>query len=187
MKNLFLLVTIFSFCVVSFTLAVSPVSETVEVSHQRAVEATERVRVGHERAVEAIETSIRRMEDRGTNMNTERLREVLTLLLSKTESDFCHDFEVEIRYKDESDEVESLQEALRREGHFQSRLDSYYGWDLAKAVYDYQNENEINPQSDLEKMGFVLSEETRDYLNYKYSCSDEDSTENEKTDNDSKD
>lgn len=166
-KLIFLIAVIFSFSVVSFAFGVSSVERTVE-----------RATVGHQRAMEAINTSIERMEVRGTNMNTQRLREVLALLLLKTEQDdFCHDFDTELNYKDESDGVKALQEALRKEGHFKGSANSYYGWDLARALYDYQNENDITPDGDLEKMGFVLSEEARENLNHKYSCEIEDDDE----------
>ncbi len=159
---------VFSFSVVSFAFGFSP-----------AGQAAERAATGHQRAMEAIDSTIQRMEVRGTNMDTHRLREVLTLLLSKVEEkdDFCHDFDTELNYKDESDGVKALQEALRKEGHFKGSANSYYGWDLARALYDYQNENDITPDGDLEKMGFVLSEEARENLNHKYSCEIEDDDE----------
>ena len=123
---------------------------------------------GRQQAMERIEESIRRIEDMNPDFDSQRLRRALESIMA-TEEEFCHYFEENLEYEDEGDEVKNLQKALNKAGHFQSEISGVYDWDLAKAVYEFQNENDIELDG-VAKFGFAFEEKAREVLNDKFDC-----------------
>ncbi len=124
---------------------------------------------GRERAIERIEETIRKFEG-VDNFNARGLRRALESIIETTEDkSFCYEFTKSLEYGDEGEEVEKLQEALEIEGSFDSIPDGIYGWDLARAVYDFQNEEALN-LTGVAGFGFILGEEAINLLNDKFQC-----------------
>ena len=135
---------------------------------------------GRQQAMERIEESIRRIEDVNPDFDSQGLRRALESIM-EIEEGFCHYFEENLEYEDEGDEVENLQKALSESGHFQSEINGVYDWDLAKAVYEFQNENDIELDG-VAKFGFAFEEKAREVLNDKFDCEvdeEEEDTEEE--------
>ena len=126
---------------------------------------------GRERAIERIEEAINRIKEINPDFNDQGLRRALESL-KKQEESFCYEFTAGLEYEDEGEEVKKLQRALKQAGNFNKSIDGVYGWDLAKSLYDFQNENQIELEG-VAKFGFTLEEEVREVLNDKFDCEDD--------------
>jgi hypothetical protein len=167
------LIIAFSFLLTGSVSAV--VSENGN-ANLRSEEVKER---GLDNAASRIEAVIRKIEGMGKDIDINGLRNALENIFRRRESRYCYEIEEGLEFEDEGEEVEVLQKALQKEGFYKGR-ERVYGWDTAKAVYEYQEENDIDLSKPMEKMGFELSEETRKSLNEKYDCEDlEDEDEEE--------
>jgi len=173
MKKTILLTLAFSFLVFGIGYAVvgtTPASDSAEVT------VTGR---GQETAVERVEENLRRIEER-TGRSVEGLRQAIERILRERQTEeSCYFFENELNYEDTGEEVEDLQRFLRSKNYFRASIDGVYGWDSARALYEYQKEVEVEPTEGLERMGFVFGEDIRDYINENYKCIEENDTDDE--------
>ncbi len=133
--------------------------------------SAERTSEGRVQAMEQVEERIRRIEEINPEINVSRLREVIRNLLER--DSVCYEFKREIGYRDEGEDVRALHEILQKEGYFRGNVSGPYGWDTARALYDYQIRKGIETDSDMEKMGFTMGEEVRRVISEEYRCEEE--------------
>ncbi len=182
MKKFIYTILILTFAFIAFDSASAVVADDANSRGQMGVE------MGRANAASRVEAVIERIEEMDLDINTERLRDVLERIMERRQKD-CYQIEEELEFGDSGEEVEALNKALRKEGyyrrHFADNDSSDYGWDTAKALYDYQKDNDLEEDSFKVEMGFELSEEARELLNNKYDC--EEMAEDEDVDEDEED
>ncbi len=140
---------------------------------------------GRERAIERIEKAINRIKEINPDFNDQGLRRALKSF-KRQEDSFCYEFAVELEYEDEGEEVEKLQRALTETGNFNKSIDGVYSWDLARSLYEFQNENQIELEG-VAKFGFTLEEEAREVLNNKFDCENNEGEKHEEEEEDEED
>ncbi len=130
---------------------------------------------GRQRAAERIRENMNRIEkmaeETGAEVNLDGLRRAMENHLEELEDDFCHQFDKNLEYGDEDEDVKNLQRALEIEGYFEGEKNGVYGWDSARALYDFQKEKGIELEGEA-RFGFTLKEKTRDRLNEIFDCED---------------
>jgi hypothetical protein len=92
--------------------------------------------------------------------------------LQAEEETWCHDFNVNLRYGDEGDEVKVLQTALQKEGFFNKIVTGYFGSFTASAVIGFQEKYKdeiLSPWKLVHGTGYV-GKTTIAKLNKLYGC-----------------
>jgi hypothetical protein len=176
MKKFTNVILIFAFAFLLVGSASAVVSNANSIN-SRAEVAKER---GLDNPASRIEAVIRKIEEMDKDIDVRGLRNALENILRRRENRYCYQIERGLEFEDEGEEVEVLQNALRREGFYRKGSEnSFYGWDTAKAIYEYQEKNDIDLDNPMERMGFELSEKTRTELNEKYDCEEEEKDKDE--------
>jgi len=129
---------------------------------------------GIDQAMERVRENLERIEEE-TGRNVRGLERAIERLMLRR-GDFCYQIEEDLEYGDEENDVGRLQSMLREEGFYRGEIDDLYGWSTAEALYNFQNDNEIELEG-LERFGFVLSDQAKDLLNERFECDPEDEEE----------
>ncbi|MGM0439047.1 MAG: peptidoglycan-binding protein [Patescibacteria group bacterium] len=180
------LIFVFAFGLIGFTAANTPEVGNEDLEDSVKTTGLENAESRINRVMEKIEA----MNIEGVNLKglENALRNIIK---NQGEDKECLEVVSGLEFEDEGEDVEVLREVLEEldyyDDDFEDEGSDEYGWGIAKAVYDYQQDNDIETDSDMERLGFKLSEETREGLNEDYECEDEEDEEEEEEDEEDED
>lgn len=177
------LIFVFTLGLAGSVLATTPEAESEDVEESvKSITGLENAETRINKVMERI-----REMDLGSRVNFKGLENALRNILKNQENDKkCLEVASGLEFGDAGEDVKVLRKVLDELGYDDdfkgTGSGDEYGWGVAKAIYDYQQENGIELNDFKEKMGFKLSEKTKTKLNKEYECK-----EAEKKDEDKKD